>query len=105
MKTPAKTLSLGLIAALAIGSTPALANDAEVRTVEVRHSDLDLTTEEGQSQLERRIDRAAREVCDYRTGVFASRFQDRVGERCFTAAKRAATVRMAGLINEAQRGG
>ncbi|WAT18132.1 UrcA family protein [Aurantiacibacter sp. MUD11] len=70
-----KTISMktGLAAAIAASAmiaTPALADARDGgETVSVRYSDLDLSTQEGQSALQRRLNRAAEEVCgiDYRT--------------------------------------
>lgn len=63
-----KTISLkaGLAAALTAGAliaAPAHAAKDEGATVHVRYADLDLSTQEGQGTLERRLDHAAQEVC------------------------------------------
>ena len=54
------TISAGLCAATLIMSNPAF---AEVRSVAVKVSDLNLATPTGQAQLEKRVIRAARSVC------------------------------------------
>lgn len=61
-----KTIKAGLAAAIAASTVlaaPAFAADGVTRTVSVRYSDLDLSTQEGQAALERRLDRAAERVC------------------------------------------
>lgn len=73
-----KTFSIkaGLAAALATSAViaaPAYAAKDEGASVHVRYADLDLSTKEGQDTLERRLDRAAQEVCgiDPRTSGLA----------------------------------
>jgi len=70
------SMKAGLAAALAAGAmiaTPAVAAEGEGATMQVRYSDLDLSTDEGQAALERRLDRAAELVCgiDRRTNGVA----------------------------------
>ncbi|MFB0611220.1 UrcA family protein [Aurantiacibacter poecillastricola] len=69
------TMKAGLAAAIAASAmiaTPALATN-ELPTATVRYNDLDLSTQQGQDALERRLHNAAREVCgiDPRTTGFA----------------------------------
>lgn len=61
------------LAASAVIAAPAYAANDEGASVPVRYADLDLSTKDGQDTLERRLDRAAREVCgiDPRTSGFA----------------------------------
>ncbi|WP_338244473.1 UrcA family protein [Aurantiacibacter hainanensis] len=73
-----KTISIksGIAAALTAGAlmaAPAYAANIEGHSVQVRYADLDLSTKEGQETLERRLDRAAQEVCgiDRRTSAQA----------------------------------
>lgn len=73
-----KTISMkaGLAAALAASAmiaAPVYAADGEGASVSVRYADLDLSTSEGQATLERRLDRAAENVCgiDRRTSGMA----------------------------------
>ena len=61
---------LGTIAALGL-ALPTVAIAAENRSIDVQYSDLNLATPEGQKALERRIDKAAKQVCgadEARTG-------------------------------------
>lgn len=73
-----KTISMkaGLAAALAASAmiaAPVYAAAGEGASVSVRYADLDLSTSEGQATLERRLDRAAENVCgiDRRTSGMA----------------------------------
>lgn len=77
------SIKAGLAAALAAGAllaTPAVAAQGE--TVSVSYSDLDLSTEEGQRTLERRLNNAAEEVCgiDHRAGFALPTSESR---RCY----------------------
>lgn len=62
-----KTLKAALataIAASAMLATPTLAHsNTETHSIAVRYSDLDLSTERGTSALERRMVRAAEQIC------------------------------------------
>jgi UrcA family protein len=53
----------GAIAAAGLATTSFAAPPANVRSVSVRYTDLDLTTAKGADRLYRRIASAAREVC------------------------------------------
>ncbi len=70
------SIKAGLAAAFTAGAmiaTPALAQSDALQSVPVQYSDLDLSTDEGQAALERRLDRAAQKVCgiDRRTSGHA----------------------------------
>jgi UrcA family protein len=58
-------LAAVLLAATVALSAPisAQADETGPRTLKVHYSDLDLTTRQGQSELERRIERAVKRVC------------------------------------------
>ncbi len=61
MKVIASTIAaLGLVWA----ATPAMAETAQTRTVAVKTGDLDLASDAGRKELNWRIDRAIRKVCD-----------------------------------------
>ena len=57
-----KTVTFGLALIAAAGVTPASAEPLTVTSI-VATADLDLSTASGQNELDRRIIRAAREVC------------------------------------------
>src|SRR3546814_1685442 len=58
---------------LGLTATPAFAKD-----VQVRYADLNLATVEGQKTLEQRIDRAARDACNY--GQHITRSEEHTSE-------------------------
>jgi UrcA family protein len=61
--------SLALVAVLSLGSAQALAYDGS-KSIKVRYSDLDLTTQAGADTLYHRIRGAARQVCGYEASSF-----------------------------------
>src|SRR5687768_10025845 len=69
-----RSIALALAAA-ATFAVPAAARAAEaaVSTAGVNYKDLDLTSEAGQKELDRRVDRAARQVCGMDEAVVGSR--------------------------------
>lgn len=57
-----KAFTIALALAAAIGSTSAMAQQADL-TSEIRVADLDLSSSAGQAALDRRISTAARKIC------------------------------------------
>ena len=57
-----KAFTIALTLAAAIGSTSAIAQQADL-TSEIRVADLDLSTGSGQAALDRRITAAAKKIC------------------------------------------
>lgn len=80
-------VALAAAFALAIPVAASAADVAETNTVGVKYKDLDLASETGKAELERRLDRAARGVCgmgDKRTGT---RITDRESRQCYREAR------------------
>lgn len=69
---------------LAATSTPAAA--AEKTQVLVHYSDLDLSTQEGQNELQVRLNRAARKACGLQQPTFGSRALNPSGHICLKEA-------------------
>ena len=82
-----KKLALAAAAAIFAGAlTPAFAGQSAVtRTIAIDVSGLDVTTEQGASLIQAKIRRAAKEVCDYRSGPMTIS-ERRVRVACFNAA-------------------
>ncbi|MEP2735296.1 MAG: UrcA family protein [Erythrobacter sp.] len=104
-KTPLTAVALGaaLIAAPAFAGTPAPQSGAQ--SAAIYYADLNLDTAAGQEQLERRIDAAARKVCNvgkHRTGT---RIPSAGSKACFAKARQSARSQMASVISETRRGG
>lgn len=91
-------------------ATPAMAgNDMASKqtapTMEIKYSDLNLASAEGQAKLKRRIDAAARKVCQlgkHRTGT---RIPSSESKKCFAKARQSARSQMATLMNGQRFGG
>lgn len=88
-------LALGAAAA-ATAPAPAFAKD-----VEVRYSDLNLSTPEGQKKLERRIDTAARDVCNVDAATTGSRIRSSEATACYNKARSDVSAQVAGAVDKA----
>jgi UrcA family protein len=89
------TVSLGAALTLAV---PAAAQQRDTRTTGVTYADLDLATEEGRAELDRRIDYAARQVCGMSERTIGSNIVTRETRTCFRDAKRQLEQHFAGVI-------
>ena len=89
--------------ALAASAAPA---SAKTVSVDVAYADLDLTSPQGQSALDRRIDTAARQICggdQQRTGT---RIVDNARMRvCVAEVKARAASEVAAVMRDRQLGG
>jgi UrcA family protein len=74
-------------AALALAPVAAGAQTTEQRTTGVTHRDLDLTTESGRAELDRRIDAAARQVCAIGETDLGTRIMTREKRTCYREAR------------------
>lgn len=93
--------TLALAAALAVVPAAAFAAPA---SVEVKYSDLDLSTPKGLAELDKRIDRAAKAVCtshEVMTGTIASSALDRT---CYRAALARLKDRLAAITGQNRQG-
>lgn len=97
-KTAFKTGAAALLG-LALTAAPALA--VEKTAVRVAFSDLDLTTTEGQVQLDRRLTSAARKACGF-TGTEAITLAANMQARtCYKQARSKARQAMAVAVDQA----
>ncbi|WP_299195823.1 UrcA family protein [uncultured Erythrobacter sp.] len=102
MKTLAiATATLGL----AFTASPAFADPAELPHQAISIAGLDLATPEGQRMLDRRIDRAAREVCQVDNIRTGTRIRSQEAQRCFAKARASAQQQVAVIIEDQRRGG
>ena len=95
----ARTLTLSAALAAALLASPAMAE----RTEAVPYGDLNLTTPEGQSTLQTRLNKAARNVCRFDDN-------DRIvtpeqENACYRLARKKVDVRFAEVVAANQRGG
>jgi UrcA family protein len=101
MNTRSAILAAALGAAMLSAPTLAAGNSTGIR-----YADLNLSTPEGQAQLDRRIDNAAKEMCgitDIRTGTI---LQGTKQKQCYEAAKASAHKQIAArMAQQTQQGG
>ena len=100
-----RTVSAALAAAALLASaTAAHAQQRDTRTTGVTHQDLDLTTEEGRSELNRRIDSAAKQVCGVNERQVGSNIMSRETRNCYRSAKRNLERHFAEMLGQHQAG-
>lgn len=92
-------------AALALAPVAAGAQTTEQRTTGVTHRDLDLSTETGRAELERRIDAAARQVCAIGETDLGTRIMTREKRACYREAREQLDERFARVISEGRDNG
>lgn len=83
-----------LICAFALAAT---ASAASAASLEIKTSDLDLTTEAGVKALDKRIMAAARKVCDAQEPNTGSRIATKAGTACVKRTATEARERVAAL--------
>lgn len=95
----AHTITLALAtAALTLAPVAASAQNTEQRTTGVAYRDLDLTTEQGRAELDRRIDYAARQVCAIDEADLGTRILTREKRNCYRDARAQLDERFAQVI-------
>lgn len=96
MKTRAITAAAALAACLF--TTPGFA--AEAGSVQVQYRDLDLSTVAGTEELNRRLDKAARQVCGLDTTTTGTRIKSRDSRRCYSETKQQLETQVASLTQK-----
>lgn len=94
------TAAIGLSLGAMLGAVPASAKDAEVS-----YADLNLDTDAGRAQLEQRIERAARKVCDYDVMPTGTLIRPADAQTCYLAAKSHASRQVAAILERNNLGG
>jgi UrcA family protein len=74
-------------------------------SVEVKYNDLDLSTEQGRKELDRRINDAAKDVCGAGEESVGSRVQSRETRDCIKQAKRQIEQSLAKITGDEKAGG
>jgi UrcA family protein len=107
MKPLAKTLTHALAALGLAGAaiSPALAGDIQKTTIRVSTSDIDLGTAKGQKILDKRVEKAVRQVCRTTSLTTGSRMMSRDALACLAKARTDAKRQVAARTLEQQRGG
>lgn len=93
------------IAIAALSGVLIAAQPASAESVEVQFEDLDLTTPQGRKELDRRIDRAAEQVCGARETTVGTRLRSSETIECIRQARRQTRASMAKLIETRKAGG
>lgn len=104
-----KPLAIAAALTLTLGSaiatvTPAYAA-TESRQIEVSYADLNLETDAGRATLERRLDKAARNVCDADSSAIGRRIAPRQETECLAKARSLATEQVARIMQREALGG
>ena len=101
-----KMQSLALALTAVVLAVPAVAAD-EAPSVGVHYGDLDLTSEAGQRQLDRRLERAAREVCGVDEKTTGTYLRSQHSRECYREARRHLDQQYAEVVSRksANRGG
>lgn len=103
------TFAIAALAAFAAIGTAAPANAeraSEAHIAAVQYGDLDLTTDQGQSALQRRIESAARDVCGMAERATGSIIPSLESRRCYARARENIDREIAVLVDrQTQRGG
>lgn len=99
-----KSIPLAL-AATALLASPAFAANSQSKTTQVSYSDLDLSTQAGQQELDKRLERAARSVCDLDQSTVGTRIPSRAGKKCYKAARKQLDRQFAQLVKDSAHGG
>lgn len=106
IKSAKETNMRKLIAAMAIVAGTLSSTSAFAEQVTVTLEDLNLSSEEGRIVLERRIDRAARQVCGMDEIITGTRITPQDRQRCYLASKASTREQLAVLLDRrAPRGG
>ena len=101
-----ETLAIGAATlALAFTASPALANSGEFETKDVEFADLNLNSPEGQARLERRIDSAAKSVCNVYEQRLGTRLRSPEHVACLANARANGKKQMAAIVADQRRGG
>lgn len=95
-----------LVALAAIGlAIPAVPAVAQGQSLDIPYADLNLATPEGQDQLDRRIEDAARKVCGGDRPVTSTRIKSRANSTCVASVKKQAKAQIASIVEERRLGG
>jgi|GEM_PF-923202 len=106
MKTLTKTIATAAAAlGLACAAAPALAADRQTTSVDVSLEGIDLSTEAGQKELERKIERAVRAVCRTTHDNTGTRIMSQEARACLANARNQAREQVAAIVEDQRRGG
>ncbi len=90
------------LATAAMVAQPAMAGNGQV-AVQVNYADLNLTTQEGQDELQSRLDKAAVQACRFDSQGRLNTSKTEIA--CHREARQKVSVQMASVIRDNQLGG
>ena len=93
--------TFALAAAMMIVPAAAFAGTS---SIELKYGDLDLSTPQGMAQLDKRVDRAARQVCTNRQITTGSIRQSTVDQKCYKEALAKLQDQLAAISGHKQQG-
>lgn len=100
-----KSISIALAGAALLAAGTVSAQQRDTRTTGVTYQDLDLATEAGRTELDRRIDNAARQVCGMHERSVGSNIVTRESRECYRSAKRELDRHFAQVLANQARAG
>ena len=104
MKTRISAFAVALSAST-LTLSPAMAADGQERSASVAYADLNLASEAGLAELDRRIDIASRRVCAYDAHQVSSRIRSAEARACYADARRSFEEQFAAIVTRANYGG
>ena len=103
MTNIAKFLPAVALGVLALSQPAIAAENGE--PVAVRYADLNLTSEEGRRELDRRLEAAVRKTCGMDEKVTGSRIASREARKCYAETRAQLDQRFAAIVSKSQAGG
>lgn len=91
-----------LAALVALGATAA---PAYAQSLSISYRDLDLSTEQGQKALDRRIDSAVRKYCGTNERITGTRISASESRECYAETMKQAKAQFAAVVDEQRVGG
>lgn len=104
MSNIAKYMTAAALGAAAL-TQPLLAAEEKGKTVEVAYADLNLASDAGRAELDRRLEAAAREACDMDEKVVGSRITSRESRLCYRETREQLDQQFAAIVKKSQAGG
>lgn len=74
-------------------------------TAAITFDDLDLKTAEGKAELDRRVEKAAKEICGYNEAAIGSRMASREAQMCMKDTQKQIKKSVAAIVNNKAAGG
>jgi UrcA family protein len=81
------------------------AQSASAETAAITYDDLDLSSAEGKAELDRRVDRAARDICGYSELMVGSRIIPAEARKCYKDALKQIKKTVAAVTSKKAAGG